>query len=162
MSDYNIDFSIRLEKNQENYMVFFGTLDRGKLWPRMQVPMIVKHLDYKIAEVYPTGDIDTGYGWPLASPIDSITGEKRTSFLASEFLSVSYQLEIDSIPSNSILYIDNEYIGNLPQKITLEEGFHKVSISLDGYEKYEKRIEVNTDNPIHITLNKLMYTPLRN
>ena len=77
--------------------------------------------------------------------------------MAFEFLSVDGSVAFDANPSKGKLYLHDEYVGTLPQNITLREGFYNVKITLDGYEVFEKRMEVDFDGPINVALTKLKH-----
>ena len=157
LRNYNLEFIVTLKKSDDDFMAFFGTFDSNRIRARMQVPLVVKHPDYEIAEVYPIGNIHTGHGWQLSPPIDPVTGTKQVSYLAFEFLSADGSVAFDANPSKGKLYIDGEYMGTLPQYPKLREGFYNVKIALDGYEVFEKRMVVDFDGPINVTLTKLKH-----
>lgn len=45
-------------------------------------------------------------------------------------------LSINVTPSNAAVYVDNQFVGNGNQTLTVSTGYHSVSVSLNGYESY--------------------------
>jgi hypothetical protein len=68
-------------------------------------------------------------------------------------------LSIDVVPSNAAVYVDNQFVGNGDQTLTLSAGYHAVSVSLSGYESYyNDSVLVNANQTNYLTVNLVPLT----
>jgi len=63
---------------------------------------------------------------------------------------------LDSDPSSAEVWIDGVYVGNTPAKLSLVAGKHTIRVSRDGYESWEREIQVLPDSEVtlKVTLRK--------
>ena len=68
-------------------------------------------------------------------------------------------LSIDVVPANAAVYVDNQFVGNGDQTLTLSAGYHAVSVSLSGYESYyNDSVLVNANQTNYLTVNLVPLT----
>lgn len=74
----------------------------------------------------------------------------RFNFETQEISSTGI-LTIDSVPSNSSLYIDDKLYGKTPKNISLDEGKYDIKIKKDGYYTWEKTVSIKegSSTPIY-------------
>lgn len=57
-------------------------------------------------------------------------------------------------PSNANVYIDNKYIGNGNQNMSLSSGYHSVSVTLNGYQGYyNSMVLINPNQTTYLNIN---------
>ena len=47
-----------------------------------------------------------------------------------------------SVPDSAEVWVDGSFIGNTPAKLSLSPGKHKIKVSIEGREDWEREIEV--------------------
>ncbi len=70
-------------------------------------------------------------------------------------LAGSGHILVSTYPSNAQVFLEDTLKGNSPCKIDVDEGFHKVSARLQGFETSEEIVEVKTREsvPVEFRLN---------
>lgn len=53
-----------------------------------------------------------------------------------------YKIEFSSEPEGASIEVDGIYMGSTPAKIPIEEGIHNITISMGGYIKWDKKVNV--------------------
>lgn len=64
-------------------------------------------------------------------------------------------LLISSIPNGAQVYVNDEFQGKAPLKISLKPGFYRVSALVNGYEKSEKITQIRSRKPTQISFTIL-------
>lgn len=63
---------------------------------------------------------------------------------------------VDSDPGSAEVWVDGVYVGNTPARLTLAVGKHSIRIAHEGYENWEREIQVlsNSEVTLKVTLRK--------
>jgi hypothetical protein len=63
-------------------------------------------------------------------------------------------VEFTSDPTGAEIYIDGEFVGSAPSKISVEAGEHTIKIMRTGYKEWERKIKIGDESTI--TLNAML------
>ncbi len=65
-------------------------------------------------------------------------------------------ITITSTPDSAEVWVNGEFVGNTPAKLTLAGGKCKIRVSLPGYKDWEREIQIHTDSELSVkaTLEK--------
>ena len=66
----------------------------------------------------------------------------------------SFPLKIFSVPGNASVYLDGKYIGLSPIEVELEEGVHKVRVTLSGHEEWTGDVTLSKPDKLIAKLDK--------
>jgi len=59
-------------------------------------------------------------------------------------------VDITSEPDGAEVYVDAKFVGNTPATLSLSRGTHKILVKFDGYEHWERDIEVLRDSKVSL------------
>ncbi len=65
-------------------------------------------------------------------------------------------ITITSTPEGAEVWVDGDFVGNTPAKVTLSAGKHKIRVFLQGYKEWQREVQVHTDSELTLlaTLQK--------
>lgn len=96
--------------------------------------------------------VPTGVGVVVSQPSKEEQAKGQTPEETQQRQTQTGAVIIDSEPSSAEVWIDGVYIGNTPAKLTLAAGKHSIRVSFEGYESWERELQVLPDSEVTLSV----------
>ncbi|MEA2067189.1 MAG: PEGA domain-containing protein [Thermotogota bacterium] len=87
-----------------------------------------------------------------------IAGRTNSITLNLEGITRQYSLIVNSSPAGADVYIDNNYVGQSPIRLGVDQGTHSLRLEKQGYRAHEETININSDTSRSIALQEQIQT----
>ncbi len=98
-------------------------------------------------------------GWWLGRPAPASPAEPQKAIEPAAPEPPRYQLEVESEPKGARVYLDGYFLGEAPVRLKVEAGERVLRVEAEGYQPYEKKIRLDQDRHLRVSLTPLAKKP---